>query len=72
MVPEIYILYIALICHGVIWSLVLAVLDHLKEGGSIRKLFSKEDTLGENTDVIENEDIDVENERNLVKNYIDR
>ena len=52
--------------------MVLAVLDHLKEGGSLRKLFSKEDTLGENTDVIENEDIDVENERNLVKNYIDR
>ena len=71
MVPELYVIYIALIFHGVVWTLVLIVLDHLKNGGSLKNLITKE-PLNENTDVIENEDTDVKNERNLVKNYMER
>ena len=72
MVPEIYLLYLALIYHGILWSLVLRVLDHLKQGGSFRNIFKTEISVIENSDLIEDEDQDVENERNLVKNYMER
>ena len=72
MVPEIYVLYIALIFHGILWSLVLRVLDHVKQGGSLKNIFKTEILVKENNDVIEDEDQDVENERNLVKNYMER
>ena len=72
MVPEIYVLYIALIYHGILWSLVLRVLDHVKQGGRLRDIFKTEISVRENSDVIEDEDQDVKNERNLVKNYMER
>ena len=72
MVPEIYVLYIALVYHGILWSLVLRVLDHVKQGGSLKSIFNNENSVKENNDVIEDEDQDVKNERNLVKNYMER
>ena len=72
MVPEIYLLYIALIFHGILWSLALRVLDHVKQGGSLKNFVKTEISVKENNDVIEDEDQDVENERNLVRNYMER
>ena len=72
MIPEIYAIYIALIYHGVVWTVVLVVLDHIKTGGSLKNILTKEITVKKNTDIIEDEDVDVANERNLVKNYIER
>ena len=38
MIPEIYAIYIALIYHGVVWTVVLVVLDHIKNGGSLKNI----------------------------------
>jgi hypothetical protein len=38
MIPEMYVLYIALLYHTVVWAVVLRVVDAMKDGGKIRDL----------------------------------
>ncbi len=38
MIPEMYVLYIALLYHTVVWAVVLRVVDAVKDGGKIRDL----------------------------------
>jgi hypothetical protein len=38
MIPEMYVLYIALLYHTVVWAVVLRVVDAVKDGGRIRDL----------------------------------
>jgi hypothetical protein len=38
MIPEMYVLYVALLYHTVVWAVVLRVVDVMKDGGKIRDL----------------------------------
>ena len=39
MIPEVYVLYIALLYHTVVWAMVLRVVDMAKDGGRVMDLF---------------------------------
>jgi hypothetical protein len=39
MIPEVYVLYVALVYHTVVWSVVLKIVDRLKDGGRVTDLF---------------------------------
>ncbi|KAF5301097.1 hypothetical protein FQA39_LY10916 [Lamprigera yunnana] len=78
MTHEIIIMIVGIILHLPIWSLILIILDIVKSGGKISdafKLFKsnvkeKYDEISEVSDIGENEDDDVKNERQKVKDLI--
>ena len=71
MVLEIYILYVALIFHTVIWGFGLKAVDIIKDGGSIKSMFQTKVAAKDNTDTIFEEDNDVKKERDAVELYMD-
>merc|ERR1719347_726771 len=65
--PQFYVLYIALIVGSAFWALVLAIVDTINEGGSIKSLIGGGITAAtENRDEIVGEDSDVREERDVV------
>ena len=71
MVLEIYILYVALIFHTVVWGFGLKAVDIIKDGGSIKSMFQTKVDAKDNTDTILEEDNDVKKERDAVELYMD-
>merc|ERR1719341_1749882 len=71
MVLEIYILYVALIFHTVLWGFGLKAVDIIKDGGSIKSMFQTKVAAKDNTDTILEEDNDVKKERDAVELYMD-
>ena len=72
MVLEIYILYIALVFHTVLWGLGLKAVDITKDGGSIKSMFQNKIATTQNTDAILDEDHDVKVERDAVEAYMEQ
>ena len=70
MVLEIYILYIALIFHTVLWGFGLKAVDIVKDGGSVRSMFQSRVAAKDNKDAIPDEDHDVKKERDLVDDFM--
>ena len=68
MILEVWILYVALAFHTVLWAFGLRAADVIKDGGSLRSLFSSDKVRpASNEDKIDHEDDDVKRERNIVE-----
>ena len=67
MVPEVWVLYVALAFHTVFWALGLRVADVMKDGGTFSSVFRTDRVRpAPNSDSIEDEDEDVTQERKVV------
>ena len=70
METEIWVLYLAIAFHTLLWGTVLKVADFKKDGGKLSDLFgSRRAVDAENVDAIENEDGDVKTERSWISDY---
>ena len=68
MILEVWILYVALAFHTVLWAFGLRVADVIKDGGSLKSVFSHDKVRPTtNADKIDHEDDDVKRERSVVE-----
>merc|ERR1719339_440816 len=68
MILEVWILYVALAFHTVLWAFGLRAADVMKDGGSLKSVFSSDKVRPTtNEDKIDHEDDDVKRERSVVE-----
>ena len=76
MIPELYLIYVAIVFQVFLYGVLLKVFDVKKDGGdwrdaiTILKNTKNKIANVNNDDVIEEEDADVTSERNAVADYI--